>query len=108
MKLIFLTIITIVFSSNLDAKTEELDRNKYFYSCALEMIEDDKCPGLEKGDILWKIDTRWAVMYCDKDHLIFDGNVEPSQTGTVTVTCRYNGEPIKKHKSLGKSFFRGI
>ena len=104
MKLLFLTIITIAFSSNLDAKTEELDRDKYFYVCANEKIEDDRCPGIKKGDVLRQIDGEYALLYCDKDHLIFDDGGVNNQYGVVTVTCLYNGAPIKKAKRLGKFF----
>ena len=105
MKLLFLTIITIVFSSNLDAKTEELDRDKYFYVCSYEKIEDDRCPGIKKGDVLNEIDAKHALMYCDTDYPIFDANINAEHKGRVEVTCLYNGAPIKKAKRLGK-FFR--
>ena len=102
MKLLFLLIITIVFSSNLDAKTEELDRDKYHYTCFHTKIEVDrrgntKCEGIKKGDVLVSIPPRLAVIYCDKDHLVIHGT---DSAGNTDVACRYNGEPITEQKKL--------
>ena len=99
MKPLLLLIITIVFSSNVYAEPEELDREKYNYYCHWYDIEVDKhgntgCKGIRTGDVLFIVPQNYAVLYCDKNNIIIQGD-----TGNK-VTCLYNGKPIKKMKSL--------
>jgi hypothetical protein len=100
MKPLLLLIITIVFSSNIYAEPEELDREKYVYYCHGVDLEVDKhgntrCKGIRKGDVLYYLDPRSALLYCDNDPEIIMRN-----STYFYVTCFYNGKPIKEMKSL--------
>jgi len=102
MKPLLLLIITIVFSSNVYAEPEELDREKYNYYCLhgrLGWIDgkgNTKCKNLKKGDVLASIDTRNALFYCDTELPIMAKTI----SGLPRYTCFYNGKPIKKEREL--------
>jgi hypothetical protein len=102
MKLLFLVIITIVFSSNAYAKSEELDREKYDYVCFGENIELDRkgntgCKNIKKGDVLAGITASRAVLYCDREHPMLQSGGGGSG---LRHNCIYNGRPIKKRIEL--------
>ena len=97
MKPLLLLIITIVFSSNVYAEPEELDREKYNYRCDGDDIRVDKhgntgCKYIRKGDVLSYISPSDAVSYCDRN--------EPILKHSMNNDCIYNGKPIKKEKGL--------
>jgi hypothetical protein len=97
MKPLLLLIITIVFSSNIYAEPEELDREKYNYRCDGDDIRVDKhgntgCKGIRKGDVLRDLFAVDVLLYCDRNQPILETFEE--------YDCIYNGNPIKKWKSL--------
>jgi hypothetical protein len=99
MKPLLLLIITIVFSFNVYAEPKELDREKYNYYCHWNDIEVDKhgntgCKGIKTGDLLFRVPVNYAALYCNKNNTIIQ-----NESGN-SVTCLYNGKPIKKMKSL--------
>jgi hypothetical protein len=104
MKPLLLLIITIVFSSNVYAEPEELDREKYAYHCVEKRLNNihkgtTACRNLKKGDILESIYPNSALLYCDTELPIMGGEItaigeEPR------YTCFYNGKPIKRQRQL--------
>jgi len=99
MKPLLLLIMTIVFASNVYAESEELDREKYAYYCneydiAVDKHGNTQCKGIKTGDVLFRVSPNYAVLYCNKTNTIIQND-----TGN-SVTCLYNGKPIKKMKSL--------
>ena len=100
-------IITIIFSSNVYAEPEELDREKYAYFCNADRLDLDKhgnsgCRGIKEGDVLLNQDVMEALLYCDPSSLMFEStpfrNKEPQNL--EKITCIYNGKPIKEWKQL--------
>lgn len=103
MKPLLLLIITIVFSSNVYAEPEELDREKYNYYCRGDRLGLDKkgntrCKNLKKGDLLTQLYLRDTLRYCDTEHPIMSGI--QSGTGMTKYYCFYNGKPIKNEREL--------
>ena len=76
----------------LSTVSEENRADDHYFQCS--RLNSQSCKNsLQKGDVLIGIPPKEALLYCDMEKFIYEKYMK-------SVTCVYNGKPIKEIKSL--------
>ena len=101
MKPLLLMIISLALTPTAYAEKSEEEGYVYWY-CDGERFVKGECRNIKKGETLYKIDARNALIYCNHNSPILRGK-DPAlydEKDAARYTCFYNGKLRKKLRSL--------